>query len=87
MQYRATLPNQQRYKETLAAVLDGLSAGSFPASPGMFNEFYNQFDNCRFCDFDRLCSRHRDEESVDKAQDEAYGPWSNIARVAKGEQP
>lgn len=87
LHYHATLPNQQRYKQTLAAVLEGLSAGSFPASPGAFDEFYNVFENCRWCDFDRLCSRHRDQESVDKAQDGAYEPWSNIARVAKGEQP
>ena len=40
LHYHATLPNQQRYKQTLAAVLEGLSAGSFPASPGAFDEFY-----------------------------------------------
>jgi hypothetical protein len=84
-EYRATLPNQQRYKQTLAAVLEGLKAGSFPASPGTFDDFYNVFDNCRYCDFDRLCSRHRDQESVDKADDEAFLPWRRIAGVAKGE--
>jgi ATP-dependent helicase/nuclease subunit B len=85
LHYHATLPNQQRYKQTLAAVLEGLQAGSFPASPGQFDEFYNVFENCRYCDFDRLCSRHRDQESVEKAEDAAYLPWRRIAGVAKGE--
>jgi hypothetical protein len=76
-----------RFLNTLASINDGVRAGAFPAVPGEWNDFYNVFDNCRFCDFDRLCSRRRDEEAQDKAGDAALVPWMQVGRAARGETP
>jgi len=48
-----------RVREVLDTIVSGIERGVFPAFPGGWNNFFNTFDNCRYCDFDRLCPRDR----------------------------
>ena len=50
---------QQRVHDTLALVTDGIEKGIFPAFPSGWSSHFNTHDNCRYCDFDRLCPRDR----------------------------
>jgi len=47
-----------RAREVLDVIVDGIESGRFPFNPGPRNQY--TFDNCRFCDFDRLCPPDRD---------------------------
>jgi RecB family exonuclease len=85
VEYEDSSVNRDRFAATLAAVLAGVRAGSFPAVPGDEEDFRGGFTNCRFCDFDRLCSRRRDYELQAKWEDEALRPWRRVAETARGE--
>ncbi|MCB9371877.1 MAG: PD-(D/E)XK nuclease family protein [Microthrixaceae bacterium] len=56
-----------RFRDVLAAITDGIEAGTFAARPGEYVSFWRTHDNCGFCDFDRLCPRDRDEHELAKA--------------------
>ncbi len=58
----------------VAAISDGVARGSFPAVPGDFNEHYSEFENCRLCDFTRICSRARGVDFARKAADAGVAP-------------
>jgi RecB family exonuclease len=76
-------PNRRgAFERTLAAIVSGVQAGSFPAVPGEDNEFYGRFDNCQFCDYDRICSRRRDLELAAKEDDDAVAPWRGVKTAA-----
>lgn len=70
------------FERVLTAIVTGIRAGSFPAVPGEDNEYYGRFDNCRYCDYDRICSRRRDHEHAAKQGDELVAPWRNVGEVA-----
>jgi RecB family exonuclease len=48
-----------RVHEVLDTIVSGIEGGLFPAFPGGWNNFFNTHENCRHCDFDRLCTRER----------------------------
>jgi hypothetical protein len=73
------------FEQTLESILAGIRAGSFPAVSGEDNERYGKFDNCGFCDYDRICSRRRDIELAAKEADESLTPWRAVRMVATGE--
>ena len=80
--------NMQRYRETLRAILAGVRGGSFPAVPGdEDNRPGYSFQNCAYCDFDRLCSVRRDDELESKRGDAGLRPWASVGRAAAGETP
>lgn len=81
-----TPENRQLFQNTVAAIIAGIQAGAFPAVPGDENDRYRTFKNCRYCDFDRICSRRRDDEFAAKESDPALRPWRAVAAVARGEQ-
>lgn len=85
--YKNTPENKERFKETIGAIMDGVRSGSFPAVPGEDDDFHNSWDNCRFCDFTRICSRRRVYEHQDKQDDPGLLPWSRVTAVARGEVP
>jgi RecB family exonuclease len=58
-----------RALEVLETVAGGVAAGTFPAYPGKENPFFNSFDECRYCDFDHLCSPDRERAFVAKSED------------------
>jgi RecB family exonuclease len=83
--YAGTAENRRRFEETLEAILAGMRAGSFPAVPGEYNDFYGVFDNCSYCEFTRLCSRFREQEFQNKQADRDVVAWLNVGRAARGE--
>jgi ATP-dependent helicase/nuclease subunit B len=64
-----------RLREVVSTIADGIGAGAFPGVPG--NVAYRPgrvtFDNCVYCDFDRLCPADRDRR------------WSTVQATAEVE--
>lgn len=87
VEYDPSPDRRDAFEGTLEAILAGVQAGSFPAVPGEDNEFYGRFDNCRYCDYDRICSRRRDLEMAAKEADGAVTPWRRVKLAATGENP
>jgi len=80
--YAATPENDARFAATLDAIHRGVTSGAFPAVPGDFNEFYVEFENCRFCDFTRICARGRGDDFDRKREDAGTRPWGAVAATA-----
>jgi len=85
IEYEPTSEQRHAFERTLEAIMAGIKSGSFPAVSGEDDEFYGKFKNCRFCDYDRICSRRRDLEMAAKEGDPAVAPWRMVERVALGE--
>jgi RecB family exonuclease len=83
--YAPSEANQQRFEATLRALASGVQRGAFPAVSGDVDEFYGGYTNCRFCDFDRICSRRRDFEHQEKRAGNELDAWLDIGRAARGE--
>ena len=58
-----------RVREVLDTIVSGIEGGVFPAYPAGWNNFFNTFENCRYCDFDRLCPRDRGAQWEAKQDD------------------
>ena len=48
----------ERFKEGVSVIVSGIRSGAFPANPGRWD--YQDFHNCRFCDFKPLCPPRKD---------------------------
>ena len=48
---------ETRFQEMIKIIASGIEQGLFPANPGSPD---NQTENCRYCDFDRICPANRD---------------------------
>ncbi|MCH8813659.1 MAG: PD-(D/E)XK nuclease family protein [Chloroflexi bacterium] len=83
--YDPTPAKETRFNQTLDAIFQGIRSGVFPAVPSEENEFRGNFENCMFCEYDRICSRRRDHELAAKSDDPSIAPWSKVAGVASGE--
>lgn len=83
--YKPSDDNDDRFQRTLEAIVGGIRSGAFPAISMDEDEFYSSFKNCRYCDFDRICSRRRDYEQAAKADHGDVAPWANVSAVATGE--
>ena len=84
-EYHPTPENQERFSQTLSAIVDGIASGTFPAVSGEEDERYGGFANCSYCDFNRLCSRRRDNEIDAKLGDGRLAPWLAVGQKARGE--
>ncbi len=73
--YEPTAASEARFRSVLESIVSGIRAGAFPAFSGDEDEYRGGYDNCSFCDFDRICSRRRDHEFDMKRHDPAVGPW------------
>jgi ATP-dependent helicase/nuclease subunit B len=80
--YEATRTNRAIFDRVLAAISEGVAAGSFPAVPGEFSDHWGTFDNCGYCDFTRICPRARGDDHARKADDPAVSPWAAVAAAA-----
>jgi ATP-dependent helicase/nuclease subunit B len=80
--YKPTPELNARFQRTIEAIISGVRSGAFPAVPGEDNEYYDAFENCGWCDFNRICSRRRDAESAAKREDPAMQPWQAVADAA-----
>ena len=79
----ANLPaNLIRFDDVVTSIRAGVAAGSFPASPGAWNDFYAEFENYGRCDFTRICARSRGDDFDRKEADAGVGPWSDVATAA-----
>jgi ATP-dependent helicase/DNAse subunit B len=58
-----------RVREVLDTIVAGIEGGVFPAYPAGWNNHFNTYENCRYCDFDRLCPRDRGAHWASKQQD------------------
>ncbi|TMG04133.1 MAG: hypothetical protein E6I03_02095 [Chloroflexi bacterium] len=85
VEYEPAPEQRHAFQRTLEAIMAGIRAGSFPAVSGDDDDFYGKFKNCRYCDYDRICSRRRDLEMAAKEDDPAVNPWRNVERTALGE--
>jgi ATP-dependent helicase/nuclease subunit B len=81
-EFVATREHMERYGRTLHAIAQSIGRGIFAAVPGEENLQFSSFENCRYCDFDRICSRRRDAELVDKSSDPALAYWFAIGEAA-----
>jgi hypothetical protein len=86
LSYEESAANRERFEETVAAIVDGVRAGAFPAVPGEEDDFRGGFTNCRYCDFDRNCSRRRVYEHQGKRADPGMAAWINVSVTARGER-
>jgi RecB family exonuclease len=59
--YRWSDEHRGRFLDVAEAIVDGIESGVFPARPGDYDAFWAKHDNCRFCEFDRICPRDREE--------------------------
>lgn len=85
--YPSSPDNDARFAATLTAIHRGVATGAFPAVPGEFNEFYGEFENCRFCDFTRICPRGRGDDFDRKCGDAGTRPWGVVAATATPAPP
>jgi RecB family exonuclease len=83
--YEPTPDLEERFVATLEAIAGGVTTGAFPAQPDEWDDFYNSFKNCRYCDFDRICARRREEAFAEKRDDPAMDGWLRVGRAARGE--
>ena len=59
----------------VGAALDGITEGLFPAVPGSATSWPRvTFDNCVYCDFDRICPTDRQREWESVSEDPALKP-------------
>jgi hypothetical protein len=84
IQFEPSPANMAKFEAAVTAILDGARQGAFPAVPGEEDEFYGTFANCRYCDFDRICSVRRDQDFDRKSGDEAMRPWWRVGEAARG---
>jgi len=82
-EYRHTPENAQRLEAVVRAIATGVERGSFPAVPGEENQF-GGFENCAYCDFDRICARRRQADFTARLGDASLVPWAQVTDIAKG---
>ena len=83
VEYAHSPENAGRLDEVVRAIETGVSSGVFPAVPGE-EDPRSGFENCTYCDFDRICSRRRLAEFTNRAGDESLGPWALVQAAARG---
>jgi ATP-dependent helicase/nuclease subunit B len=67
----------------VTAALDGISAGLFPGVPGEAIGWPRlSYENCRYCDFDRICPGDRQREWDNVRHDPALAPVEVLLRSA-----
>jgi len=82
--YAPTADLNERFELTLRAIADGIRDGAFPAVPGEYNSHFNTFEHCKYCEFDRICARRREEAFDEKRNDTAMLPWLFVEERANG---
>ncbi len=66
---------ESELEEAVGAALDGIGEGVFPGVPGEVVGWPRlSFENCKYCDFDRICPTDRQSEWDRVRGDEAIGP-------------
>jgi hypothetical protein len=76
--FEATAENFELFERTVAAIVNGVAAGAFPAVSGDPDDHFGGWENCNFCDFTRVCSRRRDYEFEAKKTDPDFVTWQQV---------
>ncbi len=72
---------EQDLERAVGAILEGVSDGLFPGIPGDTDTWKNSFQNCRFCEFDRVCPTDRQAEWAHVRHDVALTPISALVEA------
>ena len=75
---------EERFTGVVATIAAGIQRGLFPADPGPSGR--NGPQNCRFCDFDRICPANRDFVAARKLSDSALALYRELAGHGTGEE-
>ena len=70
-------PAVARLAEVVRRAADGIQAGAFLPRPGEYDR--GTFRNCRYCEFDRICSTTRDQAWQRKSPRTAFVPLEPLA--------
>ena len=71
-------------EETVGAALDGISEGLFPGVPGSAVSWPRlTFENCRYCDFERICPTDRQSEWERVKSDPDLKPINVVLRASE----
>jgi ATP-dependent helicase/nuclease subunit B len=65
-----------RLDEVVRHAASGIRAGAFLPTPGERDR--NTFKNCRFCEYDRICSTTRDEAAERKKPNASFVPLERL---------
>jgi hypothetical protein len=79
--YPWTAERRALFLDVLDTIVGGIESGTFPARPGGYDPFWRAHENCRFCAFDSLCPRDRDE------YEEVKAGAPELVRLARLEPP
>ncbi|MEO6196695.1 MAG: PD-(D/E)XK nuclease family protein [Dehalococcoidia bacterium] len=72
-------PEERRRLERIVdEIVGGVQQGVFPAVSGKYNDSFGTFDNCTYCDFNRICDLRREAAFERKKSDPAMMPWHNV---------
>jgi hypothetical protein len=80
--YELTPERQERFREVVETVVDGIESGAFPARPGAVRYDGRGRDtwvNCCYCPYDRVCPTQRDEQWERKRNDPAADGFRRLA--------
>lgn len=66
-----------RFGEVLAVIVDGITAGNFPARPG--KPGWKGPENCRWCDMGSLCQQDRERQWERNKNDPALASYVELA--------
>ena len=75
-------PAVDRFHDVVGVLADGIRDGAFPARPGAFDPFYRSFENCSWCQFDRVCSKTRDDVWERTRDDTRVSRYAELAEPA-----
>lgn len=53
---------EERFLSAVTTIVDGIEQGMFPPNPGEYNSYYGTYENCKWCEFKRLCPVDRGSE-------------------------
>jgi RecB family exonuclease len=70
-----------RFHDVLETIVDGVEAGSFPMNPGDEDTYFATFEQCRRCDFDRICPVDRLVQADAKSQSPKVAGFRSLAVV------
>ena len=74
---------EERFLESLDTISAGIGAGVFPAHPG--KEDWFSFENCKWCDFDRICPTDRDRAWERLQHDDALESYRELSKPVDGD--
>jgi RecB family exonuclease len=73
-----------RFKDVVAEITKGIGSGMFPANPGP-RSYFGGFENCAFCEFDRICPTRRDVVWERKSADPRLAGYLGISESGEPE--